>query len=204
MMDKGLIDFEKALRLRKTIITIIFIGFIFLPPTLFYIATVSETHSFKNLDQETYSRRMNDSCSYALILLFAMAVIVIPGLIIILRMINRYFEFFKRLSATDIQEMIVLNNKEDFLYKYQPSYIISDDTITFFTTFYQNTIPFSEIKRIKIKQNYYRGYSANVCIDTNKNSYLYTLAGNPYKVRNFVTEALSRNPNITNNSDWNR
>ncbi|WP_407405860.1 hypothetical protein [Chryseobacterium sp.] len=203
-MDKGLIDFEKALRLRKTIITIVFLGFIFLPSTLFYIATVSETHSFKNLDQETYSRRMNDSCYYAWILLFAMAVIVIPCLIIILRMINRYFKFFKRLSATDIQEMIALNNKEDFLYKYQPSYIISDDTITFFTTFYQNTIPFSEIKRIKIKQNYYRGYSANVFIDTNKNSYLYTLAGDPYKVRNFVTEALTRNPNITNNSDWNR
>lgn len=93
--------------------------------------------------------------------------------------------------------------KENFIYKYLPSYIIREKTVTFFTLFYQNTINFDDVVRIEVKESSYKGYHAFITFKTSRNNYSYTLAGSSFKVRSLIKEALTANPGITNNQDWN-
>lgn len=203
MIEKSLIDFERGLKLRKKIFLFGIVGFVFLLPAIFYITTVWETNTFKNLDKESYNSRMFDSFYYAAIMLIILIIIIIPVLFCINKIMNLYLKFLKKLSASDIQKLILLNDKEDFVNKYIPPYIIRSDTVTFFSQFRQNTIRFSEIKKLTVKQSYHIGYSAIITIETFRSTYNYRLSGNPFKVQNLVAEAITFNPKIVNNTDWN-
>jgi hypothetical protein len=84
-----------------------------------------------------------------------------------------------------------------------PSYILKENTVTFFTMLHQNTINFNDMTSIEVRQIFHKGYKAFVVIKTANNKYSYTLSGNSFKVRNLITEALTVNPKIINNKNWN-
>ena len=170
-------------------------------PLIFLISTIFETMSFKNLDQESYNRRMHNSYKYALIMFGFSMVIFSLVIIMVNNMIKRYLEFIRTLSLKDTEKLFLLNEKETFYYKYLPSYIIKENTVTFFSMFPQDTIKFDDIVSINIREKYYRGYAAFMTIHTKNRNYNYTLSGNSFKVRNLLAEALDANPNILSNKN---
>lgn len=167
-------------------------------PAGFFIYTVSETLSFNNLDQERYTSRMNDSYLFAFILFGFCMLIIAPAITIINKMCKRYFEVIKTLSIEDTKKLFVLNEMENFIYKYMPSYIIKGDTVTFFSMFKQNSIDFKDVLLINIQQTNSQEYNAVVNIETAYDKYTYTLTGNSFKVRNLMAEAMRVNPSISN------
>lgn len=172
-------------------------------PLGFYIFTVNETLSFKNLDKESYDSRMNDSFLFAFIMFGCLLILVSPLLLMINNMFKKYFEFIRTLSHNDIEKLLSLNEKENFIYKYMPSYIIRENTVTFFTMFRQTTISFNDIISINVRQIFHKGYRALIVIRTTQNKYPFTLSGNHSKVTNLIVETMTVNPKIINNKNWN-
>ncbi len=199
---KNIEVFIKNLNIRRSIFFTICLCLAVSLPLAFYIFTVNETLSFMNLDKESYASRMSDSLLYASIMLGILLLITSPVIIIKNNMFKRYLVFIKSLSNKDIDKMIALNEKENFIYKYMPSYIIKENTVTFFAKFHQNTIYFNDIVSIDIRQTFYKGYNAFLEIKTIPDKYNYTLTGDSYKVRDLVQEIVAVNPKIFNNIQW--
>lgn len=195
-------NYEKQLNIRRTIVILSIISFAVIIPLVFYIYTVNETNSLKYLDEERYSSRMTDSLRYALVMLGCLLLLMSPFVFIVHKFFERYLKFITTLTSNDLTKLIALNEKEIFIYKYLPSYIIRGKTVTFFTLFYENTINFDDIVRIEVRESFYKGYHASITITTLNNKYSYTLSGNSFKVRSLIQEALTANPNITNNQNW--
>lgn len=196
-------EYIKNTNLRRRIYIFLLLLIIIIPPLAFYVFTVSETLSLKNLDRESYDSRMGDSFLFAVIMFVCFLFFVVPLIIITNNMFKRYFGFIKTLSADDTKKMISLNEKENFFYQYTPSYILRDHTVTFFTMFRENSINFNDIISIDVRQIFHKGYRAIIRIETRHSKYQYTLYGNPLKVTNLITEALTANPKIINNKNWN-
>lgn len=189
-------SFEKNLIIRKNIFVYFFVCLAFISPIVFYIFTIQETLSLTYLDEERYNSRMNDSALFALIV-FGFALLVIsPFLFYINNMFKRYLDFIRTLSGNDIQKLLTLNEKENFFYKYVPSYILRENTVTFFTMFRQNTVNFNDIISINVNQIYNREYQALIVIKAKHNTYRCSMFGNSFKVRDLITEALTVNPKI--------
>lgn len=196
-------EYEKHTKIRRAIFIIFLISLAVIIPLVFYIFTLNETLSFKNLDEESYSSRMNDSILYAIIMFGCLLLLIGPFVFVINNMFKRYLKFIRTLNVDDAEKLFSLNEKENFIYKYIPSYIVKENTITFFTMFHQNTMNFNDITSIEVRQIFHKGYKAFAVIKTLNNKYSYTLSGNSFKVRNLITEALTANPKIINNENWN-
>lgn len=196
-------EYEKNTNIRRFIFISLFLSLAIIIPLGFYIFTVNETLSFKNLDKESYDSRMNDSFLYAFILFGCLSVLVGPFVFITNNMFKRYLEFIRTLNISDTEKLLILNEKEYFIYKYMPSYILKENTVTFFTMFRQNTINFDDVISIEVREIFRKGYKAFIVIKTIHNRYPYTLSGNSLKVRNLIIEALKVNPKIINNENWN-
>lgn len=196
-------EYEKQTKIRRVIFISLLVALTVIVPLGFYIFTVNQTLSFKNLDKESYDRRMNDSFLYAFVMFGFLLLMVSPFIIFINNMFKRYLNFIKTLSSNDSKMLFSLNEKENFIYKYIPSYIIREDSVTFFTMFRQNTTMFNDIISINVKQFFQRGYRALVTIETKNEKFRYLLSGNSFKVRNLLVEAITANSKIINNEDWN-
>ncbi|MFN0254136.1 hypothetical protein [Pedobacter ureilyticus] len=196
-------EYIKHTKIRRAIFIILLMSLAVIVPLVFYIFTVNETLSFKNLDEERYNSRMNDSILYAIIMLGCLLLLIGPFVFVINNMFKRYLDFITTLTANDTKKLLSLNEKENFIYKYMPSYILKENTVTFFTILHQNTINFNDMTSIEVRQIFHKGYKAFVVIKTVNNKYSYTLSGNSFKVRNLITEALTVNPKIINNKNWN-
>lgn len=196
-------EYEKNTNIRRIIFISLFVFLAIVLPLGFYVFTVNETLSFKNLDKESYDSRMNDSFLYSFIMFGFLSLLVSPFIFMINNMFKRYLEFIRTLSINDIEKLFSLNEKESFIYKYMPSYILKGNTVTFFTMFRQNTINFNDIISIEVRQMFHKGYKAFIVIKTINNKYPYTLSGNSFKVRYLIIEALTVNPKIINNENWN-
>ena len=196
-------EYEKNTNIRRIIFISLFVSLAIVLPLGFYIFTVNETLSFKNLDQERYDSRMNDSFLFAFIMFGCLLFLVSPCIFIINNKFKRYLEFIRTLTINDAEKLFLLNEKENFIYKYMPSYILKENTVTFFTMLHQNTINFNDIVSIDVRQIFHKGYKAFIVIKTLHNRYPYTLSGNSFKVRNLIIEALTVNPKIVNNENYN-
>jgi len=196
-------EYEKHTNIRRVIFICFCVFLAIILPLGFYIFTVNETLSFKHLDKESYDSRMNDSFLYAFIIFGCLLLLVSPFIYIINNMFKRYLAFIRTLSANDTKKLFSLNEKENFIYKYMPSYILKENTVTFFTMFRQNTINFNDIISIDVRQVFHKGYRALIVIKTIHHKHSYTLSGNSFKVTNLVIEAMTVNPKIINNKNWN-
>ena len=196
-------EYVNQTKIRRNIFITLLMFLAIILPAGFYVFTVHETLSFKNLDKQSYNSRMSDSFSYAFIMFGCLLLMASPFIFIVNNMFKKYLEFIKRLSINDTKMLFTLNEKENFFYKYMPSYVIKDNSATFFTMFGQNTINFNDIIDINVRQFFYRGYRAFVTIETKNGIFKYTLYGNSFKVRNLLVEALTANPKIINNENWN-
>ncbi|UQB69975.1 hypothetical protein [Epilithonimonas zeae] len=196
-------EYEKSTNIRKISFISLFLCLAIVLPLGFYILTINEALPFKNVDSESFDSRMKDSFLFAFILFGCLLLLIGPFVFIINNMFKRYLKFIRTLNVDDAEKLLSLNEKENFIYKYMPSYIVKENTITFFTMFHQNTINFNDIISIEVRQIFHKGYKAFVVIKTLNNKYSYTLSGNSFKVRNLITEALTANPKIINNENWN-
>lgn len=196
-------EYEKQTNIRRTIFISLLLCMAIIAPLGFYIFTVNETLSFKNLDKESYDSRMNDSFLFAFILFGCSLLLISPFMLMINNMFKRYLEFIKTLTNNDIEKLLSLNEKENFIYKYMPSYIVKENTVTFFTMFGQTSLNFDDMISIGVRQMFHKGYKAFIVIRTMEHKYPFTLSGNPFKVTNLIVEAMTANPKIINNENWN-
>ncbi len=196
-------EYIKNTNIRRVIFISLLVFLAVIIPLLFYIFTVNETRSFKNLDKERYDSRMNDSLSYAFIMFGCLLLLVSPLIFFINSMFKRYLKIIRTLTINDAEKLFSLNEKENFIYKYMPSYILKENTVTFITMFNQNTINFNDVISINVRQIFHKGYKALIVIKTVQHKYHYTLVGNSFKVRNLIVEALTVNDKIINNENWN-
>lgn len=116
-------EYIKHTKIRRAIFIILLMSLAVIVPLVFYIFTVNETLSFKNLDEERYNSRMNDSILYAIIMLGCLLLLIGPFVFVINNMFKRYLDFITTLTANDTKKLLSLNEKENFIYKYMPSYI---------------------------------------------------------------------------------
>lgn len=196
-------EYVKQSKIRRAVFITLLLVLAIILPIGFYIFTVNETLSFTNLDKESYNNRMSDSFSFAFVLFGCLLLIVSPFIFLINNMFKNYLEFIKTLSIKDGKKLLSLNEKENFIYKYMPSYIVKEDAVTFFTIFRQTTISFDDIISINVRQIFRRGYNSFITIETKGDNFRYTLSGNSLKVINLVVEAITANPKIINNKNWN-
>jgi O-antigen/teichoic acid export membrane protein len=107
-------EYEKYTKIRRAIFIVLLMSLAVIIPLVFYFFTVNETLSFKNLDEESYSSRMNDSILYAIILLGCLLLLIGPFVFVINNMFKRYLDFITTLTANDTKKIIISERKRKF------------------------------------------------------------------------------------------
>jgi len=196
-------EYEQNANTRRVVYISLIASLAIIIPLIFYIVTSNEARSFNNSYYGSYDNRMNDSALFTFIMFGLLLIFVVPLIVMINSMFKRYAAFIKTLTPNDIEKLIILNEKENFLYKYMPAYILRKDTVTFFTVFRQTTISFNDMTSINVRQVFFKGYKAFITIRTMHDKYHFTLSGSHAKVIDLVVEGKTINPRIINNENWN-
>lgn len=168
-----------------------------IPSLLFLFYTINETNELGKslLGQDRFDARMNDSYLFSFILFICTMLIFLPVFIILKKMFKRYSNFITELSKTDFEKFNSIQKQENFIAKYMPSFIIKEETVTFFSSFKQNTIRFYDIKNISIDNYRIKGRNnAMVRIKTTNNLFVYRLQGSLAKIDFLIVDIKHNNP----------
>jgi len=195
----------EQMRFRGKLFKILCFLFALIPPVIFFIATVSETNSFGKelLGNERYTARMNDSYLYAVVMFAFFLVFAIPGIFVIDKFFKRYFSVVNTLSNQDLEKFKNVNENLSFIEKYMPSYIIKENVVIFFRLFNQFNLNFMDMESLNVKTVYGKNAGYTVKIKVYLEIYNFKLSTNSKQIQNLVYEALTQNPTIVVNQNWN-